>query len=305
MPPSVAIPSRPPVTTTHSKWPDAARRAAVPNALRYFGRKPDPATQADHGVKPRLTSFVLPPPPWEDAKKPIVPVAEAARPVPNAGGPWDLFLSHKQSETGRAVALLEGDLRERKYRAWLDVKMRDCSLPAMMHGVEHSRVFVLVLSESYFESDYCRRELLRALELNKKIVLAHREGLDVGKALGTMDAALKGRSARLDAALDEIKSCTSIQLIVSDSVFAKTTVTKILVAAGIETTHALDIAQDNLRRRVKAIASSLQLDCEDFHMAGLLDRAMETLCIRTEVMDNKPPFHERVDMVEKHLGICR
>lgn len=297
-------PARPPLAGPQSKWPAAARRAAVPNAFRYFGRKSDPMTPVEP-MQARVSSFVLGPPPWENPNTPSAPVSEAARPVRN-GGPWDLFLSHKQSETGRAVALLEGDLRERRYRAWLDVKMRDCSLPAMMHGVDHSRVFVLVLSESYFESDYCRRELMRAVDLNKKIVLAHREGLNVGMALGMMDSALKGRSARLDTALEEIKGCTSIQLIVSDSVFAKTTVTKILVAAGIETPNALDGGvQDNLRRRVKAIASSLQLECEDRHMAGLLDRAMDTLCIRTEVMDKRPPFHERVELVEKHLGICR
>lgn len=288
---------------TPSKWPDAVRRAGVPNARRYFYRKTDPSSAHPSpqrvGADGRPTA--IPPP-----RAPIVAPPAKKR----MGGPWDLFISHRQADTGRTAALLEGDLRERRYKVWLDVKMRDCSLPAMMHGVEHSRVFLLVLSDGYFSSDYCRREVLRAIDLQKPIVLAHREGIDVGCALRYMDTALKGQSAQLDAAVDDIKSCTSIQLVVSDSVFAKTTVDKIIAAAGLQPTRTLNAvdsapsSQANLRRRIKAIASSLQLDEQEHrHMADVLDRAMETLCIRTEVMEKSPPFHERVQVVEQHLGL--
>ena len=215
---------------------------------------------------------------------------------------WDFFLSHKQADMGRAVALLEGDLRERKYKSWLDVKMKDCSVPAMMHGVEHSRFFVLVLSEHYFESDYCKMELFKAIELGKPVVLTHREGLDVGTALRLMKEALLGTSEEMDRAVAGIVRCTSIQLVVSDADFARMTVSKILEAAGLERASSA-VAQANLRHRVRAIASSLQIDVEHRHMAGVLERAMETLCIRPTAASKPLAFHERVHMIEQHLGL--
>lgn len=160
-----------------------------------------------------------------------------AKPKLNTDGPWDFFLSHKQSDTNNAVALIEGDLRERSYKCWLDVKVKDCSPPAMMEGVECSRVFVLVLSKHYFESEFCIKEVLKAIELRKKIVLCHQEGLHVGDALKMMDKALKGK-APSKKAVEDIKNCTSIQLVMSDATFAKVTVEKMLDAAGFQPLNA-------------------------------------------------------------------
>jgi hypothetical protein len=84
---------------------------------------------------------------------------------------WDFFMSHKQTESGRDVALITRDLEKAGKRVWLDVNMGDCSTAAMMEGVEHSETFVLVLSDGYFDSTYCVMELRRAISLQKNVVV--------------------------------------------------------------------------------------------------------------------------------------
>jgi hypothetical protein len=91
----------------------------------------------------------------------------------NQGAPWEFFMSHKQGESGRDVALITRDLEQAGKRVWLDVNMGDCSTAAMMEGVEHSETFVLVLSDGYFDSEFCKMELGRAISLRKNIVLCH------------------------------------------------------------------------------------------------------------------------------------
>jgi len=101
----------------------------------------------------------------------------------NQGAPWDFFMSHVQRESGRAVALITMDLTMAGKKVWLDVNMNDCGTPAMMEGVEHSKSFMLVLSDGYFDSKYCVMELRRAISLRKKIVLCHMQGVNVGAIL--------------------------------------------------------------------------------------------------------------------------
>ena len=55
----------------------------------------------------------------------------------------------------------------------------------------------------------------------------------MGEALKMMDQALKGK-APSKKAVDDIKKCTSIQLVISDATFAKVTLEKIVDAAGIQ-----------------------------------------------------------------------
>ena len=101
----------------------------------------------------------------------------------NSSGPWDFFISHKQSEAGRTVALITRDLEQRGKKVWLDVNMEDCSTTAMMEGVDQSRFFVCVLSDGYFASEFCLKEVRRAQAASKQIILCHTEGVNVGPAL--------------------------------------------------------------------------------------------------------------------------
>jgi hypothetical protein len=101
----------------------------------------------------------------------------------NQGAPWDFFMSHVQRESGPDLALITRDLEKAGKEVWLDKNMKDCSTAAMMEGVEHSKTFVLVLSDGYFDSQFCVKELRRAISLEKKIVLCHKQGVNVGAIL--------------------------------------------------------------------------------------------------------------------------
>ena len=85
-------------------------------------------------------------------------------------------MSHKQSDAGRTVALVTGDLEKAGMKVWLDVNMSDPSTEAMMEGVANSHNFLLVLSSNYFASKFCCDELRKAIELGKNIILTHNEG---------------------------------------------------------------------------------------------------------------------------------
>ena len=145
----------------------------------------------------------------------------------NGGGPWTFFFSHVQRESGRAVALIAGDVEKSGRKVWLDVNMSDPSRPAMMEGVENSEHFLLVLSESYFKSEYCCMELRCAKAVGKHIILCHSEGLNVG-------AALRVRPREFSDIGDE----ASIQLIITDPEYRAIALKKILKHAGIEATTA-------------------------------------------------------------------
>ena len=134
----------------------------------------------------------------------------------NDGGPWHFFLSHKQKETGRAMALITRDLERAGFKVWLDVNMNNCSEEAMMEGVDFSKFFLCVLSPGYFDSKFCKNELRRAICRGKRIILCHGEGVDVGKIL-----------QRKPLEFESIGAETSIQIVVSDPTLRETSVKQI------------------------------------------------------------------------------
>ena len=140
----------------------------------------------------------------------------------NQGAPWDFFMSHKQNESGRDVALITRDLEQAGKRVWLDVNMGDCSTAAMMEGVEHSETFVLVLSDGYFDSEFCKMELRRAFSLPKNIVLCHKQGVNVG-------AILQRRPS--DPEFANIGAKQSLELIINDAKLRKFQVDRLIESA--------------------------------------------------------------------------
>ena len=156
----------------------------------------------------------------------------------NDSGPWDFFISHKQSETGRAVALITRDLEQKGKKVWLDVNMDSCSEAAMMEGVDHSTFFVCVLSDGYFASKFCRSEALQAQAAGKQIILCHAEGMNVGAALQSKPEGF-----------EQIGQSNSIQLIDSNRRLRQVSVQRLLEAAGEETTKA---AEERARREREA-----------------------------------------------------
>jgi hypothetical protein len=140
----------------------------------------------------------------------------------NEGAPWDFFMSHKQGESGSDVALITRDLEKAGKEVWLDKNMKDCSTAAMMEGVEHSKTFVLVLSDGYFDSQFCVKELRRAISLEKKIVLCHKQGVNVGAIL---------QKKPPDPEFAHIGEKQSLELVTSDAVFREFTVKRLMDSA--------------------------------------------------------------------------
>jgi len=151
-------------------------------------------------------------------------ISGPATPMINQGAPWDFFMSHKQAESGPDLALITRDLEKAGKRVWLDKNMKDCSTAAMMEGVQHSKTFVLVLSDGYFDSQYCVMELRRAISLEKKIVLCHKQGVKVGAILQRKPP---------DPVFANIGDKQSLELVTSDAVFREFTAQRLIDSASI------------------------------------------------------------------------
>eukprot|EP00900_Chrysochromulina_parva_P019273 jgi/Chrpa1/27347/Chrysochromulina_OHIO_Genome00027407-RA len=144
---------------------------------------------------------------------------KAAASLINEGAPWDFFMSHVQRESGHDLALITRDLEKAGKEVWLDKYMKDCSTAAMMEGVQHSKTFVLVLSDGYFDSQYCVMELRHAISLDKKIVLCHKQGVNVGAILQRKPP---------DPEFANIGDKQSLELVTSDAMFIEFTAKRLI-----------------------------------------------------------------------------
>ncbi|XRB16498.1 protein kinase domain-containing protein [Pseudoscourfieldia marina] len=95
---------------------------------------------------------------------------------------WSFFISHRQKETALYAEKLCSSLGGHS-NVWLDVNMPDKSLKGMEEGVKLSQSFVAIISDTYFESEYCCKEMTWALKYNKPITLCHPLDINVGAAL--------------------------------------------------------------------------------------------------------------------------
>ena len=129
-------------------------------------------------------------------------------------------MSHVQRESGHAAALITRDLEQAGKKVWLDVNMNDRGTHAMMEGVEHSKTFMLVLSDGYFDSNVM--ELRHAISLRKKIVLCHMQGVNVGAILQRKPS---------DPEFASIGDKQSVELIISDAKFRKVVVERLIASA--------------------------------------------------------------------------
>ena len=87
----------------------------------------------------------------------------------------------------------------------------------MQDGVRRSEAFVCILSEGYFESEYCCKEMRWAFEYKKPIVSAYKSGVNVGAILKTAP----------DDFRDRIMAIDSIKLDSSDPAYFKVGLEKI------------------------------------------------------------------------------
>lgn len=96
---------------------------------------------------------------------------------------WEFFVSHVQRESGGCAASMVAELERMGKTSWLDVNMNDQSEGAMIEGVMFSDAFILILTDGYFQSEYCKKELTCAMDCGKKVILCHPEGTNVGAAI--------------------------------------------------------------------------------------------------------------------------
>jgi WD40 repeat protein len=92
------------------------------------------------------------------------------------------FLSHKQQPVQAKAMMLATKLECIGFKVWLDVQAKDLCTGGMMDGVNNSENFLLIFTDGYFESKYCRMELDKAVELEKPIVVIFEEREEFGGA---------------------------------------------------------------------------------------------------------------------------
>ena len=137
----------------------------------------------------------------------------------NAPASWTYFLSHVQREAGTEAVQLAGEFGKRA--CWLDRNMKDKSEEAMKEGVCCSDFFLCVLSDGYFKSSYCIKEMQWAFAERKKIISTYKAGVNVGAIL--REAPETFRAA--------ISSIDSIKLDGSDPDYFEVGIHKIAAAA--------------------------------------------------------------------------
>ena len=99
----------------------------------------------------------------------------------NQPGKWGFFLSHTR-RSGHAICLaaeLDRDLGREGHTCWLDVRMDDCSCPAMQEGATKSTVVLAIITgpcenpdkpedpredNAYYSRGFCLQELRWAME---------------------------------------------------------------------------------------------------------------------------------------------
>jgi TPR repeat protein/serine/threonine protein kinase len=84
---------------------------------------------------------------------------------------FDIFFSHAWKDNALLVHVFTL-LSELGYRIWYDKEEMDYEIePSMFKGIEKSSLFLCCLSSSYAMSKNCMKELRKAQELNKKIIV--------------------------------------------------------------------------------------------------------------------------------------
>jgi serine/threonine protein kinase len=92
--------------------------------------------------------------------------AEPCRPMH-----YHAFMSHSQGDASGTCNGLCFEYGKRGLHNWIDMRQEKITLKGMREGVQHSDVFLLILSEQVLCSYYCQQELLCAIEHQKPIQL--------------------------------------------------------------------------------------------------------------------------------------
>ena len=101
------------------------------------------------------------------------PVADSSgKKYRNAPGHWNWFISHVQDETAVFAEAIYSEFKvQRGLGVWMDVKMDHRDVKSMEEGITNSDKVLILISESYFKSDYCCKELRWARDAQKELVV--------------------------------------------------------------------------------------------------------------------------------------
>jgi len=85
----------------------------------------------------------------------------------------NFFLSHVQSEAGRAALLFKTEVEKLGHTCWLDVCASDKSIQGMENGVKNCDFVIVFVTKSYISRKACLKELNWAMEYGKKVQPVH------------------------------------------------------------------------------------------------------------------------------------
>ena len=114
-----------------------------------------------------------PPPPSPPPSPPVAP------PQQQSLFPLNLFISYRREDTSTFATKLYGDLRVNGYDVFFDVQSitgADCLNDAISSAIEKCDVMIVILSETYSNSDWCRKELKFAAKKKKWVIIKRLEG---------------------------------------------------------------------------------------------------------------------------------
>jgi len=84
---------------------------------------------------------------------------------------FTLFMSHAQADAQNQVAHLTVLLRDRDAKVWFDMDSERLEAKDMVRGIANTKVFLLYLTQSYFDRYFCRMEVSIAKALNKTLII--------------------------------------------------------------------------------------------------------------------------------------
>lgn len=214
---------------------------------------------------------------------------------------WTFFLSHVQRETATEAVQLAHALGTEI--CWLDRMVDDRSVDGMRRGVHRSSVFLCILSEGYFDSQYCMSELAWALAERKPIVTVFPCGTDVGALLRKAP-----ESHPLDGEALEVRkrlqSVDAIKIDAKDDAYFKLGVLKIQQRTGqfrapVDSVASAAAAARTLRSRAVMAAEAVGHKHEGKHLRKIVDELAASL-IGSQI-DMGAPVAHKLDRVEREL----
>lgn len=226
-----------------------------------------------------------------------------------------LFASHDwgvNASNHARVAQVVAELRRRKFAVWFDeTHMRGNILDAMCRGIDSSDVVLVFLTSNYMkkvesgnDNDNVRREFMYAANTPNKFVCIKFDNTLPTPWTGPVSMILGSQlyvdlteisSVRIDSLVDAIRHR-------SPRILWKTAVQRTRkLPARSRDPKTVSRTDPTLRARVRTICEQMGSAYEqDLHLCKLVERLHVSL---VGTVDSNMLLHERVALLEKHIGM--